>query len=92
MSKAQYRAMLRDPRWQRVRLRVFERDGWSCQHCGATRKELQVHHVQYIWAWKPWEYPMRLLVTLCVDCHRAVSRRKRRKATKPSATTGTKVP
>ena len=88
MSKAAYRAMLRDPRWQRLRLQVFERDAWTCQHCRSVRKELQVHHVQYVWGWKPWEYPLRLLLTLCVDCHKAVPRRRTRNGPRTPRTRG----
>jgi 5-methylcytosine-specific restriction endonuclease McrA len=64
-----YRALLRDPRWQRRRLAVFTRDRWTCQACGATTKELQVHHRWYVPDKPPWEIPMSALVTLCRDCH-----------------------
>lgn len=62
--------MLRDPRWQQMRLRVFLRDQWTCQQCGSTTKELQVHHTRYEWGKNPWESPLSSLVTLCVTCHR----------------------
>ena len=30
-----YYAKLRDPRWQRIRLKVMERDHYACLTCGA---------------------------------------------------------
>lgn len=68
-----YRQRLRDPRWQRKRLEILQRDGWRCRHCGATTRELQVHHVRYVRGKQPWEYPESALVTLCRDCHRAIT-------------------
>jgi 5-methylcytosine-specific restriction endonuclease McrA len=73
-----YRQLLRDPRWQQTRLRIFTRDHWTCQACGATTKELQVHHKWYVAGVLPWDVPMQALVTLCVDCHRKQPRTTRR--------------
>ncbi len=70
-----YQQLLRDPRWQKKRLQVFARDKWACLDCGATSKELQVHHKWYLAGKRPWEVPMQALVTLCVTCHRAKGRR-----------------
>lgn len=65
-----YQRLLRDPRWQRRRLQVLERDGWACREWGDRTSELQVHHEEYLPGKAPWEVPMRCLVTLCVTCHR----------------------
>jgi 5-methylcytosine-specific restriction endonuclease McrA len=73
-----YQRLLRDPRWQRRRLQVFERDGWKCRECGAADRELQVHHTVYLPGAAPWEVPPRTLVTLCITCHRKKRRRKGR--------------
>lgn len=62
-----YQADLLDPRWQRKRLEVFERDGFECIRCGATEETLTVHHRSY--HGKPWECPDVDLETLCMDCH-----------------------
>ena len=64
-----YKQLLRDPRWQKKRLHIFERDQWTCQRCGSTTRELQVHHLAYTGA--PWEAPDHLLQTLCAPCHTA---------------------
>jgi 5-methylcytosine-specific restriction endonuclease McrA len=72
-----YQQLLRDPRWQQKRLQIFARDGWACQECKATTRELQVHHKWYVAGAMPWEVPGQALVTLCAPCHRK-KRRKRR--------------
>jgi 5-methylcytosine-specific restriction endonuclease McrA len=71
-----YQEALRDPRWQKKRLQVFVRDHWTCQDCGATTKELQVHHRWYLAGKQPWEVPMAALATLCVACHGTQHRRR----------------
>lgn len=63
-----YSQKLRDPRWQKKRLEIFERDGWTCHFCHSKDKNLQVHHVVYR-KLEPWEYPNYLYQTLCEDCH-----------------------
>lgn len=66
-----YAKLLRDPRWQRKRLEVMERDDFQCQRCDATNKTLNVHHKKYLPGRSPWEYPNELLITYCEDCHKA---------------------
>lgn len=63
-----YWKKLQDPRWQRVRLKVMERDGFKCRDCEGTSETLHVHHCHYVKG-GPWETPMELLLTLCRDCH-----------------------
>lgn len=64
-----YSEKLRDPRWQRKRLEVMERDGFACQNCGDNEKTLNVHHHYYEKGKSPWDYPESALATLCEDCH-----------------------
>ena len=60
----------RDPRWQRLRLRVFERDGWKCRMCNQDGKTLHAHHPVYrAFSEGPWDYEVDELVTVCEDCH-----------------------
>lgn len=68
-ARKTYLEKLRDPRWQKKRLEIFERDGWACQKCYSTRKTLHVHHKRYIKGNAPWQYDIELLVTLCETCH-----------------------
>lgn len=67
-SKIEYRKKLQDPRWQRKRLGILNRDEFTCQCCGATKKTLHVHHKRYSEG-DPWEIPDYCLVTLCEHCH-----------------------
>lgn len=69
MAKKTYSEKLRDPRWQRKRLEILERDNWSCCYCGNTEMELHVHHIKYTYGDEPWDHDNNLLKTLCKDCH-----------------------
>jgi len=69
MASEAYLAKLRDPRWQKLRLQVLERDRWECSSCGARHKTLHVHHVAYARSGNPWDAVPGVLVTLCSDCH-----------------------
>jgi len=64
-----YAEKLRDPRWQKKRLEIFERDGWACKCCGAASETLHVHHRRYLFGREPWDNPQSDLVTLCETCH-----------------------
>jgi hypothetical protein len=68
-EKTPYGELLIDPRWQKKRLVIFNRDGWKCRYCGDSTKTLHVHHEYYAKGKKPWEYPDNDLKTLCADCH-----------------------
>lgn len=70
MPKKSYKEKLKNPRWQKKRLEVMERDVWSCQECKSKSKTLNVHHVFYEYGKDPWDYPTDRLVTLCEDCHK----------------------
>ena len=64
-----YADRLKDPRWQQMRLKVFERDEWMCQFCGSKDQTLHVHHLSYEKGKDPWEYPIENLLTVCECCH-----------------------
>lgn len=65
-----YAEKLKDPRWQRKRLEVLNRDKFTCQCCQATLIELHIHHKKY--SGEPWEAPSEDLITLCKHCHLVV--------------------
>lgn len=67
-----YAEKLRDPRWQKRRLEVMERDRFTCFRCRSTDKTLNVHHLMYEKGKSPWDYNDSALVTLCEDCHKEV--------------------
>lgn len=64
-----YADKLKDPRWQKLRLAVFDRDKWTCLKCGEQVKTLHVHHLSYAASGDPWDTPIGDLETLCCDCH-----------------------
>lgn len=73
---SQYQEKLLDPRWQRRRLEVLERAGFTCERCEAADKTLHVHHRYYHRGVDPWNYPDGALECLCKDCHALVERQR----------------
>lgn len=64
-----YAEKLKDPRWQKRRLEIMQRDNFTCCDCGETAKTLNVDHRVYRKGLEPWEYDDNDLWTLCEDCH-----------------------
>lgn len=62
-----YAEKLKDPRWQKRRLKTMERDNWCCVRCGNDKETLHVHHKAY--SGEPWDAPDDTLETLCQTCH-----------------------
>ena len=67
-----YAEKLKDPRWQKKRLKILERDDFECQICRNDKETLNVHHLLYIKGREPWEYKDSSLVTLCQTCHNLI--------------------
>jgi|GEM_PF-2507864 hypothetical protein len=67
--KKSYAERLKDPRWQKMRLKILERDEWCCQICFDSKETLHIHHRYYKKNTDPWDYPLESLVTLCESCH-----------------------
>lgn len=65
----EYADKLKDPRWQKKRLLIFERDNWTCQSCGDSTSTLHIHHLKYLQWNEPWEYEDHYLITYCHKCH-----------------------
>ena len=68
-KRSAYAEKLLDPRWQKLRLEVMNRDHWACCGCGTTTDTLSVHHCFYEYGKEPWEYSDWTLRTLCDGCH-----------------------
>jgi hypothetical protein len=77
LKNADHYEKYKDPRWQKKRLEILERDNFTCVICCEKEKTLHVHHRKYLnkitkqgifWE-DPWNYPDELLVTLCEECH-----------------------
>jgi hypothetical protein len=69
-----YSEKLRDPRWQRKRLEIMQRDNFTCTQCGDTKSTLNIHHWEY--SGDPWEAGDENLSTVCEKCHCVIERRK----------------
>lgn len=63
-----YSEKLKDPRWQKKRLEIMNRDGFRCRDCGSDTDTLHVHHCHYAKG-DPWETPDEFLLTVCELCH-----------------------
>jgi len=64
-----YSEKLRDPRWQKMRLEILNRDDFTCQFCEDKDSTLHVHHIEYVFGKEPWDYNPVYLITLCETCH-----------------------
>lgn len=64
-----YHQKLLDPRWQKLRLQVLERDNWSCELCQDKETTLHIHHFCYRTSGNPWESELDELITYCKHCH-----------------------
>lgn len=70
-----YAEQMKDVRWLSKRLEVIKRDGNICQECHKQAKDVSfitVHHNfyfnrRYKYAW---DYPLKMLTTLCWECHK----------------------
>ncbi len=66
-----YSEKLRDPRWQKKRLEILNRDEFRCQMCLDEKTTLNVHHHDYKQGREPWEYDNDMLITYCEVCHKS---------------------
>lgn len=69
IKQLSYSDKLKDPRWQKLRLEIMQRDWFTCQHCRSKEKTLNVHHHAYKKGASPWDYEPDWLITLCEECH-----------------------
>lgn len=63
---AEYRAYLRSPAWQRLRVKVLRRARGLCEGCGEKRP-VEVHHLTYEHIFEEFLFE---LVAVCSECHR----------------------
>lgn len=73
MQQKPYSKKLKDPRWQKKRLQIFDRDKWCCQVCDDDTSTLNVHHLEYQKGLEPWEYKDEELITVCEYHHAIIS-------------------
>lgn len=67
-KESTYDPLLQDANWIEKREEVLKRDDYKCRYCGDNTK-LEVHHIFYMVDKLPWQYPDKLLITLCSECH-----------------------
>lgn len=70
-----YKQQLQDPRWQKTRLQVMNRDNFTCRMCGDKNTTLNIHHEKYYPGFA-WDTPIEHLKTVCKDCHLEIERMK----------------
>lgn len=63
-----YEEQLLTIEWNELRFKILFRDNYECQVCGSS-KELNVHHLIYIYGRMAWEYEDMFLITLCKKHH-----------------------
>jgi hypothetical protein len=68
-AQQNYAAKRFDPRWQKKRLEIMQRDEFKCTECNDEKSTLNVHHRYYVKNREVWDYPAFSLVTLCEGCH-----------------------
>jgi hypothetical protein len=73
MNELTYSEKLRLPAWQKKRLKILERDRWTCLCCLDQNTNLQVHHEHYKGFANPEDAPDNTLGTLCEHCHWAIT-------------------
>ena len=76
-TKKTYYKLLQDPKWQKKRLEILNRDEFMCQYCGDKDSTLHVHHKSYIYGNAIWDYPESNLITFCESCHDKVTETKK---------------
>ncbi|NER82723.1 MAG: HNH endonuclease [Leptolyngbya sp. SIO1D8] len=68
-QRERYERYLRSVQWKAKRKQVLERDRYQCQTC-LSSESLEVHHKTY----KSFgNEPLEHLITLCHDCHEAIT-------------------
>lgn len=69
-----YIEKLKNPKWQKKRLEILNRDEFKCCYCDDTETELQIHHLKY--TKEPWDVKNEHLITLCKHCHQLITFKK----------------
>jgi 5-methylcytosine-specific restriction protein A len=68
------RLRLDTERYRELKLKILERDGWRCQHCG-RRDQLHIHHL--IRRSQSGADCEENLIALCSECHRLLHSTRR---------------
>lgn len=77
-TKKTYSEQLKDPRWQKKRLEIMQRDEFFCHSCSDNQGTLNVHHLSYKKNYNLWDYDNSDLITLCEFCHNKATENSRK--------------
>ena len=69
MVSKNYAEKLLDPRWQKKRLEILQRDNFTCRFCEDKTTTLHIHHFNYPKSGNPWDSHEIDLITYCSHCH-----------------------
>ncbi len=62
--------------FQEWRIQVFNRDNFTCGHCGKHGGDLQAHHIKPFAEYPELRFDIANGLTLCITCHRKTFRRQ----------------
>ena len=60
----------RTPEYRIWRKQVYERDNYTCQHCGKKGGRLNAHHIKPFSKWENLRTEVDNGITLCEKCHK----------------------
>ena len=59
------------------RMKVFERDNWTCQFCGIRGIYVEAHHIKTWNKYPDLRYDVNNGVTLCKECHKLAHKNRK---------------
>jgi hypothetical protein len=65
------------PEYRQWIKKVFERDDYTCQHCGIKGGNLNAHHILPFYKYKEKRVDINNGITLCEKCHKEIHRGKK---------------
>lgn len=67
LEKNKIRSSRKYAKW---RIKIFERDNYTCQECGKKGTYLQAHHIKSFSDYPELRYDINNGKTLCLECHK----------------------
>lgn len=74
MSNKDYR---KTPEYKKWRMKVFQRDNFTCQICGQVGGKLNAHHIKSFAKYKKLRTVVSNGITLCEKCHKQLHKEMR---------------
>jgi 5-methylcytosine-specific restriction endonuclease McrA len=60
------------PKYKSWRIKVFQRDGFTCQSCGKVGNGIQAHHIISVVKDVKRIFDINNGITLCIECHKLI--------------------